>query len=659
LYIDDGISKVINNLFEIFPHGKVMSVKWEILQKLLNEFPPRNLVLRLKFNSLRELLDNMDVRDILTLAHFTEDRDYFYAIFHWLQDNLRPDSFEEIELKPMVVNRNDFPGSGQLREISDLNRLTARIAVMNLGKGIGGKYPKLRYFTRIAKSIVEAEHFSKLWKTYTRERKEVGRKFVNSLLGHYGKALFSAHHVFENWHHREYVNRLRDLALNLKQQDKIIEAENIDLMAKGHGLSLVMGDGTFLPCSAWTWASFSFRGGEGLPTPLFLHVERDWFNHDLLEEIYKDMGYNPKEIMRQVSVYISQGRESINLADAMLGVKPPREEIVVQELEYWPHARPLIRYREEPILSPINEHSWENRFVLNTAALRINDKVYLFYRAFGNDGVSRIGLAISDGYNIIERLDEPVFAPLQDHEKKGCEDARVSIINDEIFMLYTAYDGVVAQIAVASITVKDFFDRKFESWVRRGLAFPGLWDKDAILFPEKIKGQYVIYHRIEPSIWVAYSDKLSFPWPRVGHKIIMGPRSGMMWDSLKIGAGAQPIKTKFGWLLIYHGVDMEMVYRLGVVLADLKDPGRILYRSPNAILAPETECEIGEKGGCWVPNVVFTCGAVPEEDKEILDENDKILVYYGAADTNICLATGSVGELVPEEVRERLQIRTS
>ena len=79
----------------------------------------------------------------------------------------------------------------------------------------------------------------------------------------------------------------------------------------------------------------------------------------------------------------------------------------------------------------------------------------MLYRAFGSDEISRIGLAVSDGYRIIERLDEPIFAPRQDHEKRGCEDPRVVIINDEIFMLYTAYDGVVAQIA-ASIPVKIF-----------------------------------------------------------------------------------------------------------------------------------------------------------------------------------------------------------
>jgi predicted GH43/DUF377 family glycosyl hydrolase len=655
LYTEEGTMTMVKRLFEIFPHNKIMAVKWEILRKLLYEFPPRNLIIRLGFRNMRQLLDNVDVRDILTLAQFTEDKDYFDRIFYWLKDNLRPDSFEEVELSPMVVSRNKFPALNELREISDLNRLTARIAIMNLGKGMGGDYPKLRYFTRVAKSIVEAEHFSDIWKAYVRERKEVGRKFVNSILGHYGKATFSAHHIFENWHHRQFAARLKKLAARLADENRMEDSARIAAMADGYGLGLMLEDGTFFPCSAWTWASYSFKGGEGIPTPLSLHIERDWFNHDLLEEIYKELGYDPGEILEQVFQLVSLGRESSDLTIVLLGVKPPREEIVIQELENWPRARELKRFDRNPLLDPIKGHWWENKYVLNTAAFRIKDKVYLLYRAFGQDNISRIGLAISDGYNIIERLDKPVFIPEREQERKGCEDPRVVIIGDEIFMLYTAYDGVVAQIAAASIPVADFLNRDFDRWKRRGFAFPGLWDKDAFLFPEKIEGKYVIYHRIEPSIWISYSDELVFPWPRDGHKIIMGPRSGMMWDSLKIGAGAQPIKTKYGWLLIYHGVDREMVYRLGVILVDLKDPGRLLYRSPNPVLSPETECEIGKAGVSWVPNVVFTCGAVPALDKEVLDDNDEILVYYGAADSNICLATGRVEDLIPEEVRNRLK----
>nr|PZN03310.1 MAG: glycosidase [Bacillota bacterium] len=655
LHSEEGLNEVCRRIFELFPHRKVLGVKWEVLRKLLYEFPPRNLLVRFNFRNMRELMDNLDVRDALTLAQFTESPEYFNHIYEWLQDNLRPDSFEEVELRPLVLDRKKIPVLNDWADISRYSRLTARIAVVGLGKGMGGKYPKLRYFTRLAKSIIEAEHYSIIWKIYARERREVGQKFVNSITKHYGREIFSAHRIFENWHHRELAARLKELARNLKDAGRIEEGDYIYKMAEGHGLGLTLEDGTYLPCSAWTWASFSFKGGEGVPTPLSLHVERDWFSHDLMEEIYKEMGYDTDEILNQVFQLISLGRENQDLLDILLGIKPPKEEVVVQELEEWPPAGKLERYEKNPILSPIREHWWESKYVLNAAALRLKDKVYLLYRAYGQDEVSRIGLAITDGYNVLERLKHPIFVPETKEEIKGCEDPRVVVIDDEIVMLYTAYDGVVAQIAAASISVEDFLNRNFDRWKRKGLAFPGIWDKDAILFPEKIKGNYAIYHRIEPSIWVAYSEKLAFPWPHEGHKIIMGPRSGMMWDSLKIGAGAQPIKTEFGWLLIYHGVDQEMVYRLGVVLADFDDPGRVLYRSPNPILSPEEEYEVGKKGESWVPNVVFTCGAVPAEEKEILGENDEILVYYGAADTSICLAKGRVGDLIPEEVRRRLK----
>ena len=97
-------------------------------------------------------------------------------------------------------------------------------------------------------------------------------------------------------------------------------------------------------------------------------------------------------------------------------------------------------------------------------------------------------------------------------------------------------------MAAASIRVVDFLERRFDRWQRIGMAFEDIWDKDAILFPERINNKYVIYHRIEPSIWVSYLDELVFPAPKESHSIIIGPRSGRMWDSLKIGAGTQPIK---------------------------------------------------------------------------------------------------------------------
>jgi len=99
-------------------------------------------------------------------------------------------------------------------------------------------------------------------------------------------------------------------------------------------------------------------------------------------------------------------------------------------------------------------------------------------------------------------------------------------------------------------------------------------------------------------------------------------------------------------------VDRDRVYRLGVILTDLNNPERLLYRSPNPVLSPETAYEIGDEH-CWVTRVVFTCGAVPVEDKPVLDAGDEVLVYYGAADTYVCLATARVGDLIPEAIRQQ------
>jgi predicted GH43/DUF377 family glycosyl hydrolase len=160
-----------------------------------------------------------------------------------------------------------------------------------------------------------------------------------------------------------------------------------------------------------------------------------------------------------------------------------------------------------------------------------------------------------------------------------------------------------------------------------------------------------MYHRIEPSIWISTSKYIGCPWPREDHRILVGPGAGMAWDGFKIGGGSQPIKTRYGWLLIYHGVDHSFVYRLGVLLVALDDPGMVLYRSPNPILEPEESYELGEPGR-YVPNVVFTCGAVPATDKQVLDDDDEVIVYYGASDTVACAACQKISDLIPEGVRK-------
>ncbi len=650
LYTEEGVKQVVEGFF--LKNPVTFSIKDEVFQEMLIRFPPLNVMIPAGCKTVRELIRKMDVRDAVSLANLVETRKYGdRSALLWMLDNLRPDAMGEVEIKPIVLGKKVLSGTVKLASISDLNKLSSRIVCRPFNKGMGGGYPKLRFCLFILRHIVIAENYAYLWRTYARERKNLGGKIRNSLIGRYETEAFTAHNIFENFHHRALVHQLRVLSEELADKGHTKEARLIGLMCDGYGLSQVLADGTFLPCSAWSWASYSYKGGIGVPTPLSSHVEEKWFNHEFLEEIYTELGNDPCEILRMVAQLIGEGRASENLLDILMGIRPKDITVVEQETLDYPPAGQLVRYSGNPILSPIKEHSWESKYVLNTAALRIKDRVYLLYRAYGDDEVSTIGLAVTDGYRVLERLPMPIFIPINERDKKGVEDPRVAVIDNKIYMLYTAYDGVIAQISAASITIEDFLNRKFDKWERKGLAFQDVWDKDAILFPEKINGKYVIYHRIEPSIWVSHLDKLEFPAPKESH-IILGPRSGRMWDSLKIGAGTQPIKTRYGWLLIYHGVDRERVYRLGVILTDLNNPERLLYRSPNPILSPETEYEIGKEGESWVPNVVFTCGTVPAEDKEELDVQDEILVYYGAADTHVCLATAKVGDLIPESVRQ-------
>jgi predicted GH43/DUF377 family glycosyl hydrolase len=650
-FTPEGAGEIVDGLLQQLPSRTMFYIEDDLLKKGLLRFPPLNLMIPAGCNNSSVLLEKMGVRDAITLANLIENRKWADGILLWILDNVKPESLGEVELRPIILGPNVLGGNVQLGTISDLNKLTARVVIRPLSKGMGGDYPKLRFALFIERHIMIARNYSSLLRTYSRERKNLGLKIRNSLIGRYETTVFSVHNIFENFHHRALVGQFHNTARQLAESGRPEDARLLEMMCEGYGLSQVLADGAFIPCSAWSWASYSYKGGRDIPTPLSSHVEEKWFNHDLLEEIYTELGYDPEEIMHTVNQFIGEGRASENLLDMLLGIKQKKDvNVVVQETLDYPPAKPLERYPDNPILSPIKEHYWESKYVLNTAAVRIRDRVYLLYRAFGDDEVSRIGLAITDGYRVLERLPEPVFTPHDEKDKKGVEDPRAVIIEDKIYMLYTAYDGSIAQISAAEITVDDFLNRRWDRWERMGFAFRDIWDKDAVLFPEQINGRYVIYHRIDPSIWVSHLDKLEFPAPKEKHSIILGPRSGRMWDSLKIGAGSQPIKTRYGWLLIYHGVDRDRVYRLGVILTDLNNPERLLYRSPNPVLSPETACEIGDEH-CWVTRVVFTCGAVPVKDKAVLDANDEILVYYGAADTYICLATAKVGDLIPEAIR--------
>ncbi len=650
LHTREGMQEFVDGIFSLYKPGKMFSIHSDLLREMLVRFPPINLMIPLGFYRVEDLVASMDPRDAVTYANLVESWIYTDRDLLWLVDNIKPESFGWVDLKAIILSGDLNMGIIYQNNTSNLNRITARIAVKTLEKGRGGKYPRIRYFTNLIRRLAMVENYSRLFSLTISERKNIGIKIRNSLLGLQKGDEFSAHNIFENLHHRRMVVKLQEMAELLDNDGKHEAARLFRLMSQSYGLSQVLENETFLTCTAWSWASYSFKGGLKIPSPATTSVESRWFNHDFLERLYMEFGYEPAEVEQLVFHLIQSGKSSSNLLDALLPARPRDVAVVVQEITTEP-SRHLQRYKGNPILEPLENSAWESKYVLNPGSLRIGEKVYLFYRAVGVDDISRIGLAITDGYRLIERLPDPIFVPEGAEEKMGCEDPRLIIVDDKIFMLYTAYDGNIAQIAAASIGVADFKSGNYTNWHREGLAFKNIWDKDAILFPEKINGKYVIYHRIEPSIWVTYMKDLKFPI-REKHAIIIGPRPGRMWDSLKIGAGAQPLKTKYGWLLIYHGVDYNYVYRLGVILVDRDNPQKVLYRSPNPILEPEEEYEIG-LSGAWVPNVVFTCGAVAGTDKEVLEDEDEILVYYGAADTSIGVAIATLADLIPAAFRNQ------
>ncbi|RLC67473.1 MAG: hypothetical protein DRI48_02190 [Chloroflexi bacterium] len=318
----------------------------------------------------------------------------------------------------------------------------------------------------------------------------------------------------------------------------------------------------------------------------------------------------------------------------------------------------LRRYKGNPILNPRRD-DWESLEAYNPAAVYLDGKIHLLYRATGEyvEYVSRLGHAIFDeNLNLVERFDEPCFTPNLELWEMSVEDARLTPLEGRLYMTYVITltpcppysvrrrlgmpprPQARTRISLAEVT----WEVGRMSFQRLGVITPyGSNQRDTVLFPAKIGGRYAALHRPSawvgpgyptdtPGIWFAYLDDL--PGRMYGHRLVM--KSEQRWESRKIGAGPSPVKTDKGWLLIYHGVDQNRVYRAGAALLDLEEPWKVIARTPEPILEPEEEYErIGD-----VPDVVFPEGAVVI--------GDDLIVFYGGADVVCCAASVRLNEFV-------------
>ncbi|UCC31353.1 MAG: hypothetical protein JSU86_03570 [Phycisphaerales bacterium] len=298
--------------------------------------------------------------------------------------------------------------------------------------------------------------------------------------------------------------------------------------------------------------------------------------------------------------------------------------------------RPVFhRVPNNPLLTPASM-PFPAAAVLNPGAAEQNGEIILLLRVENHAGYSSIYVARSrDGVTGWQIESEPILRYGQDrwrYEMWGCEDARVTYLPEEKrwYITYTAYSPRGAAVAIARSD--DLVKAE-----RIGLVFSPN-NKDAALFPRRFDGRWAVLHRPDAGgiehIWSAYSPDLVH-W---GEPHCVVPEGeGAAWDAVKVGAGPPPILTEHGWLLIYHGVKGyggHLIYRVGVALLDKEKPYRMIARSANWVFQAEAPYELSG----LVPNVVFPTG--------LLVRGDELWLYYGAADTYVCLATAKLADVL-------------
>ncbi len=324
------------------------------------------------------------------------------------------------------------------------------------------------------------------------------------------------------------------------------------------------------------------------------------------------------------------------------------------------------KYKGNPILGPNSKNGWESSVVTNPAAWydEENKEFILIYRAAGHDDrhVVRLGMAKSrDGFNFERCSDEPLFSPPESGHDMGCmEDPRIVKFGEWYFITYASrpfYPGKYWEAKpVCSVpkcppefpvalrknwtSTNLLITRDFKEYIRAGrMTDATVDDRDVIIFPEKINGKFYTLHRPmswagpgfgtdHPAIWIAACDDLL-----EAKKMQLLAKAEFDWEC-KVGGSSPPLKTKDGWLMLYHAVGPDKYYRTGAMLLDSNDPTKVLCRTPDWLMEPDQEWET--KG--FYNGVAFPCGNIIKDDT--------LFVYYGGGDIVCAVATCDVNELL-------------
>jgi len=308
----------------------------------------------------------------------------------------------------------------------------------------------------------------------------------------------------------------------------------------------------------------------------------------------------------------------------------------------------LQRFVSNPLVSPsdISFAKATGAFNPGAAIDRASGRVVILVRAFEKDtNRSCLALALSsNGERIDEIWDRPAVAREEPYEEWGAEDARITWIEDDglYAITYTGYSPAGPRVCL--ITTDDLLAP--ERYVRHGPRIAGD-NKNCVVFPEKIDGQYVILHRPMPRIECIRVSSLEEAWPVKGVTLV-GPRPDT-WRSSRVGAGSPPIRTRIGWLFAFHGatnIEEGNVYSMGWCVLDLEKPEKVLYVSDTPALTPETPYEIEMGLIPQLDHANFITGIRVVFAQGLVEFGDDLIVYYGAADVTVAAARVNKRELI-------------